>query len=478
MGGLPEGWAWAELGQIASSVKNGMYVSRPGAEPNGMPILRIGAVRPMRLSLTDLRYTGLDWQEVLDQAGEAVPGDLLFTRYNGNPEYVGAGARVPEGAPQLAYPDKLIRVRVPSNLVDSRFLSYAWASPQVREQVRGQVKTSAGQAGISGASLKRIKVPLPPLAEQHRIVEAIEEQLSRLDQGLSSLGQNEIRARKLIPRVMSAVFDRSGGELKRVDEVGEVRLGRQRSPKNHHGDNMHPYLRAANVGWSGLLLDDVKEMNFSAKEMEVYRLHVGDILISEASGSPGEVGKPALWTDEIEDCCFQNTLIRVRPKKILPEYLHMYFRCLALRGDFRAGSRGVGIHHLGAAKLAEWSVIVPSEEMQRKLVDSLEETVSALEAASKVFDKDQGLPRRAYALRNALLRKAFNGDLVPQDPADEPAAILLARIAAEREAAKPARKAAKRAARPRKATAAAATKVAPAPTPAPSASVQQELFVQ
>lgn len=58
---------------------------------------------------------------------------------------------------------------------------------------------------------------------------------------------------------------------------------------------MRPYVRAANVGWSGLKLDDVKEMNFTDAEMDTYRLMAGDLLLGEASGSATEVGKPAIW---------------------------------------------------------------------------------------------------------------------------------------------------------------------------------------
>src|SRR5690242_19856876 len=89
-----------------------------------------------------------------------------------------------------------------------------------------------------------------------------------------------------------------------LQDVADVRLGRQRSPKNHSGPNMRPYLLAANVAWSGLSLNDVKEMNFSREEAERYQLREGDVLVSEASGSIGEVGKPAVWRGQIADCCF------------------------------------------------------------------------------------------------------------------------------------------------------------------------------
>lgn len=158
----------------------------------------------------------------------------------------------------------------------------------------------------------------------------------------------------------------------RLDEIADVRLGRQRSPKNHDGDQMRQYVRAANVGWSGLILDDVKSMNFTDAEMEVYRLERGDLLLNEASGSSSEVGKPALWRGEIEECAFQNTLLRVRPRKVAPEFLLKYFQHQAATGKLAAAARGVGIHHLGREALAAWPVPVPPVEEQRRIVDVLD----------------------------------------------------------------------------------------------------------
>ncbi|CAL9306393.1 restriction endonuclease subunit S [Streptomyces sp. SudanB135_2055] len=167
----------------------------------------------------------------------------------------------------------------------------------------------------------------------------------------------------------------------RLDQVAEVRLGRQRSPKNHIGTHMRPYLRAANVDWNGLKLDDVKEMNFTDDELAVYRLKKGDIVLSEASGSPSEVGKPAIWNDEIADCCLQNTLIRVRSHGVDPNYLFHFLRSEAIRGAFVEHSRGVGIHHIGSARLAAWQVPVPPLEEQQRIVAALEEQLSRLDAA-------------------------------------------------------------------------------------------------
>jgi type I restriction enzyme S subunit len=115
--------------------------------------------------------------------------------------------------------------------------------------------------------------------------------------------------------------------------------------------------------------------------MEVYRLEPGDVLLSEASGSPGEVGKPALWSGEIEDCAFQNTLLRIRARAAEPRYLLHYFRFVAMTGGFTTHARGVGIHHLGRARLAGWQIPLPSLSEQRWIVDILEDHLSRLDAA-------------------------------------------------------------------------------------------------
>lgn len=360
----------------------------------------------------------------------------------------------------------------------SKYLELVWNSRLVADQLMRVAQSTSGLYTLSTSKLKRVELPLPPLVEQHRIVEALEGHLSRLDAAAGALRAASVRARLLVPRLMAAQFGAAGGEVRSLSDVAQVRLGRQRSPKNHEGDDMRPYLRAANVGWEGLLLGDVKKMNFTDKELATYRLKKNDILLSEASGSPGEVGKPAIWNEEIEDCCFQNTLIRVRPEKINPHYLLYFLRCSALRGDFRAGARGVGIHHLGAAKLSSWPVPVPSAEAQARIVELLDAQLSALAAASTLFEGDRAVDRTSSALRSALLNRAFTGALVPQDPADKPATALLARIQADRAAQPPKAKRPRRApAAPRKAkTPAAAPEPAPAPapTPAPTHAVQQE----
>ena len=203
-----------------------------------------------------------------------------------------------------------------------------------------------------------------------------------------------------------------GWRLVALKDVAEVRLGRQRSPKNHSGTQMRPYLRAANVTWAGLDLDDVKEMNFTDEEMSTYVLRPGDILVNEASGSPGEVGKAAVFDGEVAECAFQNTLIRVRPTAVGTDFLHLLLTYNALSGAYLKEARGVGIAHIGKSNLAAWPTAVPSTAEQEQIVEVLEAQLSRLDAA---LEHVQALRAKAAQLRRSLLHAAFTGALTGHD---------------------------------------------------------------
>jgi type I restriction enzyme S subunit len=197
-----------------------------------------------------------------------------------------------------------------------------------------------------------------------------------------------------------------GWERVRLDQVAEVKLGRQRSPKNHAGTRMRPYLRAANVTWSGVDLSDVKEMNFTEDESKVFELRGGDLLLAEASGSASGVGKPAMWRGEIASCCFQNTLLRVRSNGPLPAYLLYLLQNEAVSGRFGDAARGVGIYHLGAARLSSWQTPIPPLAEQSRIVAAIEEQFSRIDAAERSLDEAR---RRLTTLRTATLAHSVVG---------------------------------------------------------------------
>jgi type I restriction enzyme S subunit len=215
--------------------------------------------------------------------------------------------------------------------------------------------------------------------------------------------------------------------------IGDVRLGRQRSPKNRSADHPTKYLRAANITWSGIDVSDVLDMEFRPAELEAYRLHPGDVLLSEASGSASEVGKPAIWNGELENCCFQNTVIRFRSKAVDPKFALVAFQHFARNAVFSRVAKGVGIHHLSADRFASMPFLLPPKNEQGRIVDKIEELFSDLDAGVVALERARENLKR---YRASVLKASVEGFLTAEWRAKhrkvEPASWLLERILKER----------------------------------------------
>ena len=422
MSKLPLGWAEATLSEFGVEAQSGFPSGKHNAEGRGVPHLRpMNIDRLGRIDLEEIKYVEDDRNRRLEV------GDVLFNNTN-SPVLIGKTAYFDRPG-NYAFSNHMTRLRSPAG-VDPKFLAIQLHTFWMRGVFQRLCSHHVNQASVSSTRLlSEIDIALPPLNEQRRIVAAIEEQLSRLDAADASLAAALTRLEGLKLAAYRATLD-SDLPTRPLSSVADVRLGRQRSPKNHTGPNMRPYLRAANVTWSGLDLSDVKEMHFTPDEVSTYRLEPGDLLVAEASGSQSEVGKTVIWKGQIEDCCFQNTLLRVRSRGPLPEFLAVILQYSALSGAFGRASPGVGIHHLGAARLTPWPIPVPPLEEQRRIVARVEEQLAAVDALRAAIERAQ---RRSATLRRAVLERAFRGELVPQDPSDEPAATLLTRIRAERD---------------------------------------------
>lgn len=230
----------------------------------------------------------------------------------------------------------------------------------------------------------------------------------------------------------------------RVSQLGDVQLGRQRSPKNRSKEYPTKYIRAANITEQGLDLTDILDMEFMPHEKEVYELRRGDLVLSEASGSAHQVGKPAIWLNQIPSCCFQNTVIRLRPYIISSDYILLAFKNFYHNGIFARVASGVGINHLSANKFSAIPFPIAPLDEQQVIVEEIETIFSVCDRIEADITTNL---KKAEALRQSILKRAFEGKLVPQDPDDEPASVLLERIRAEKAQQAAAAKAAKAAAK-------------------------------
>ncbi|MFF8712196.1 restriction endonuclease subunit S [Streptomyces sp. NPDC015184] len=507
MGKLPEGWVWVRLGDLGEWFGGGTPSKKEPDywEGGDVPWLSPKDMKSERLADVQDRITE---RAVNESSVRMVPrNSVAIVTRSGILEHSVPVASVPF-ATTLNQDMKAV-VTYSGVLPDW----IAWALRRYERKILGECrKAGTTVASLSTPALMDMRVPVPPFSEQQRVVEALEEHLSRLDAAEAQLSSVIRRSAGLEKKWLDIIA--VGRSVRRsgtadLDSLEESKTGRfdegnlielphgwkwrrasavcqqivsGSTPKAHlmsPGSGDVPFLKVYNISQRGFV-DFSVDPTFVGVEtheglLKRSRVLPGDVL-TNIVGPP--LGKTAMVPDMHPEWNINQAIVSFRAgPDLTPRWLTLVLSSPYILGMLKRTSKATaGQFNIAVSTCRDLPIPCPPIDEQEKLIEAAEqwftlsENVRGAVANSRI---------RATGLRMALLRRAFVGDLVPQDPADEPAATLLARIAAEREAAKPVRKGTKRAARPRKATAAAAaTKAAPAPTPAPATSVQQELFNQ
>ncbi|MDP2897330.1 MAG: hypothetical protein Q8Q12_12380 [bacterium] len=431
--------------------------------------LRAANVTIDGLDLTDIAEMDISPQELAVCSLE--PGDVLVVEGSGSARQVGRAAIWRGDIKPCSFQNHLIRFRSHAVIPGYALTVFHYFAEA------GVFSRVARGVGIQHLGLSRFAAmpfPLAPLSEQERIVGEVERRkglakqaeesllsaLARVDQQVSAILEaaafgdllqpddqaqqrnlisessshasstrrdhsqrvspgcsNESWANKLLP---------SGWSWAKVGEVGEAKLGRQRSPKHQRGPHMCAYLRVANVFEDHIDGTDLLRMNFSPAEQRIYCLRPSDILLNEGQ-SPELVGRPAMYWGTPPEVCFQNTLIRFRPSERLdPDFALLVFRHYFRSGKFTAVARwSTNIAHLGVKRFMELPFPLPTREDQRKLVQEAKRRLEASEAQRLAA---QAALDRLQPLRLELLTAAVSGRLVSQSPHEEPASRLVARL--------------------------------------------------
>ncbi len=223
----------------------------------------------------------------------------------------------------------------------------------------------------------------------------------------------------------------AGWEWVGFDQIGAIQGGLQKSPARVPKRNHFPYLRVANVRRGRLQLDELHRFELTPQELRKLRLETGDVLLVEGNGSRTEIGRCALWNGEIEDCVHQNHIIRVRlATGVSPQYVDVFLNSPI--GQFaiqQAASSTSGLYTLSVNKVKRLSLPLPPTAEQQAIADCVEGHAAGIEQIDTTLANKLAAATR---LRQSILHRAFTGNLLPQDPNDEPASKLVERIAANR----------------------------------------------
>lgn len=302
---------------------------------------------------------------------------------------------------------ELIRMRPDPKRLRREFLTF---------YLRSEYYMGFARQVVAGAKMPRMvmdrfwqhEIPLPPLHEQDRIVEI-------LDQA-DSLRQQRRQASELSQRILPALFQEMFGDLRRnpngwdttdLGELTEIVSGITKGRRTNESNLREvAYLSVVNVQDGHLRMDNVKVIEASEAEIRRYQLRPDDLMLTEG-GDPDKLGRGALWSGEIGECIHQNHVFRVRTAspRILPlflstltasEYGKAYF--------FSVAKKTTGIASINKRQLSAFPVVIPPIDLQQKFAKALVvlNTSIATQATSAAT---------LETLFQTLLHRTFDGSL-------------------------------------------------------------------
>ncbi|AXA70473.1 restriction endonuclease [Achromobacter insolitus] len=428
MSKLPNGWAQTTIGHCQGRTSS--------IDPRKFPDERFDLYSVP--SYTDYRPNSTLGHEIGSTKQEVREGDVLLCKIV---PHIRRGWTVPAATEhrQIASGEWIV---FRNHGLEPEYLRRFVLSDRFHEQF---MKTIAGVGGsltrARPAEAAKIELPVPPLSEQRRIVAKLDSLTGKSRRAREHLDHIPRLVEKYKQAILAAAFrgdlTREWREARGLPTPRSVLLGDVAEGFNYGSaaksakEGRVPVLRMGNIqdgklDWADLVFTD------DAAEIAKYALKEGDVLFNRTN-SPALVGKTALFSGERE-AIYAGYLIKVRCKsELLPAFLTYCINAPNGRAySWEVKTDGVSQSNINAKKLAAFRFDLPSTEEQAEIVRCIEAALSWINritidatSARKLIDR----------LDQSVLAKAFKGELIPQDPTDEPAAALLERIRAERAAA-------------------------------------------
>ena len=466
-GELPEGWVWTSLEMIVSSISNGI-TEKQNKERLGIPVTRIETISNGTINMDRVGYLqNLD--NILVEKYKLSIGDILFSNINSD-FHLGKTAIFEIHNEVVLHGMNLLRIKPIMDYVSSQFLNYLFNYYRYSGVFISIAQHAVNQSSINQTKLKNLEVPLPPLAEQQRIVNKIEELFTNLDKGVESL--NEVKSKlktyrqailkyaiegKLTEKWREKNKNRVESEiLQLVKSLEEKQKILTDGNSNDLEDTCSPtswvrlrlteLTKTINPGFpcgrhnnEGRGVLHVRPMNIDREgrinlvntkyvETNIYdSLSKGDILFNNTNSSE-LVGKTT-YIESDTNWAYSNhmTRIRINNPLINNKWISTYLHFLFLSGYFG----GICIHHVNQSSVSsrvlseKIPIPIPSISEQNFILQNIDQYFSIV---NKEFETINCLLEQSKTLRQSILKKAFEGKLVPQYPNEESTEILIEKI--------------------------------------------------
>lgn len=406
---LPEGWRLARLEELQADEPRAITDGPFGSNLTSAHYTETGA-RVVRLqnigdgTFNDApAYISWDHFESL-RMHEVQPGDLLIASLG---DVLPRACLAPATLGPAIVKADCIRVRL-SPKVDSRWVMYAMQTPMVRRWAARQLH-GVGRLRLGLKAIRQIPVPLPPLVEQRRIVDILEDHLSRLD-AAEHLMESALRKAQSLPDVSLVQHPLvARAPMAALGELLAVGLSNGRSVQTREGG--FPVLRLTALKDGIIDLGEHKPGAWTEDEAKSFLVSPGDLLVSRGNGSRPLVGRGGLVVDSEPAVAYPDTLIRirVRPDRMQPEFLALIWNSPSVRAQIEPMAKTTaGIYKINQRDLCKVRLPVPSLAEQARVVAELGELRVSQARLRAIVLKARA---QSAGLRRAILSAAFMGRL-------------------------------------------------------------------
>lgn len=482
---LPDGWCLARSEDLFSFITSGSRGWARFYAAQGAPFIRIGDLTRGTLSVAWTTAQRVAPPETSEGTRTRLrPGDILISITAD----LGVVGVVPERAPD-SYVNQHVALARPRPGIEPRFLGW-FLDAEVGGQLQfREFRRGATKAGLGLDDIRAVSVPLAPRTEQRRVVAEIEKHFTRLDEAVATLKAVQAKLKRARASVLKAAvegrlvptevalaraegrsYEPASALLARILAERRTRWPKGRKYQPPAEPNAHD-LPMLPEGWAWAsveqLTDPVRVVRYGilkpgpdlapgglpyikVKHMrgntivplaalprtseQIYAQYAGavlqanDLLISIR----GTYGRVALVRPDLDGANITQDSARIAPLAFVDRhYLRIALLSERSQSHFKRVARGVGVRGINIADLRPTPVPVPPADEQPRIAAEVERRLSVIDNLERTVEQNLA---RCGRLRQSILKRAFEGNLVPQDPADEPASVLLARIRAQRAA--------------------------------------------
>lgn len=432
---VPENWVWVRLGSLLKEIKNGTTIKQDKSG-NGFSVTRIESLQNQTIDL--MRVGTILETEKIKETDWYKSGDITLSHIN-SIEHVGKTALITDAMLPLVHGMNLLRLRFFEIYTPDLFQLYS-QTYQYKNEIRSRINMAVNQVSINQKQLSSLEIPLPPLSEQQRIVERIEELFAKLDEAKERLQEAAesfaVRKAAILHKAftgeLTKQWRRENGvrdeswEEKTISEIcSSLKYG---TSKKSSDDGEVVVLRMGNlqngeIDWSNLSYTSDEE------DIKKYLLKSGDVLFNRTN-SPELVGKTSIYRGEMP-AIYAGYLIKLDYEKniVVGDYLNYYLNSSKAKEYYmQVKTDGVSQSNINAKKIGEFEIPLPTLSEQHEIVRLINDLLARERSAQQATE--QALAS-IDLMKKSILARAFRGELGTNKASEASALELLRQVLAE-----------------------------------------------